>query len=152
MSHFKAEVIKGQGKGRGIGFATMNLELKAGQFLQLSHGVYGCKVKIMKNEDFANVNLNKLRTTNHLPDINVIQAGESRITYYGVMHYGQRETLNLPSSLEIHLLDFEDRDLYGYEVEVEVLEKIRDVKKFESVEKLKEQIEKDIELFKKSQK
>jgi len=32
------------------------------------------------------------------------------------------------------------------------LEKIRDVKKFESVEKLKEQIEKDIELFKKSQK
>lgn len=45
--------------------------------------------------------------------------------------------------LEAHILDFEG-DLYGKEIEVEILDKIRDSVKFESEDKLIEQIKLDI--------
>jgi riboflavin kinase / FMN adenylyltransferase len=46
--------------------------------------------------------------------------------------------------LEAHLVGFSG-DLYGEEIEIELGNKIREVIKFESEEKLKEQIKKDIE-------
>lgn len=44
---------------------------------------------------------------------------------------------------EAHLLDF-DGDLYGKEIEIELLEKIRDDKRFESEEKARETIATDV--------
>ena len=44
---------------------------------------------------------------------------------------------------EAHILDFEDRDLYGENVTFTVEKKLRDNKKFESVELLIEQMEMD---------
>jgi len=46
--------------------------------------------------------------------------------------------------LELHLLDF-DRQIYGQSVEVEVLDKIRDPQKFNSVEEMTSAIKKDVE-------
>ena len=49
--------------------------------------------------------------------------------------------------LETHLFGFEG-SLYGLTLRVELLEKIRDEKRFSSVEDLKEQIERDREIVK----
>ena len=51
--------------------------------------------------------------------------------------------------LEVHIIGFSG-DLYGKEIEVEIIRRIRDVMKFESEEALKKQIERDIELISKS--
>ena len=45
--------------------------------------------------------------------------------------------------MEAHLLDF-DRDLYGEEVKLEFVERLRDELKFDGVEALLEQIHADI--------
>jgi FAD synthase len=65
--------------------------------------------------------------------------------YYGAMHYGPKETLGIHEpSLEIYLLDFSG-DLYGRSVRVEVIEKIRDVRAFDSLESLKKQLRLDVD-------
>lgn len=46
--------------------------------------------------------------------------------------------------LEAHLFDF-DGDLYGRRIQVELLEKIRDERKFASIEELRTQLEIDAE-------
>lgn len=47
------------------------------------------------------------------------------------------------ASLETHILDF-DQNLYGSELSVELVEKIRDLEKFTGVEALIERIKEDI--------
>ena len=65
--------------------------------------------------------------------------------YRGALHYGPRSMLGVDEpSLEVHLLDFSG-DLYGSEVTVEVYEKVREVRNFESRESLKKQIRLDVE-------
>jgi riboflavin kinase / FMN adenylyltransferase len=51
--------------------------------------------------------------------------------------------------LEAHLLDFSD-DLYGKEVEIELVEKIRKDKKFANVDELKQAIAEDVAKVRKS--
>ncbi len=63
---------------------------------------------------------------------------------YGVMHIGDRPTLNLGKSMEIHIPDFSG-EVEG-EIKLEFLRRIRDVMRFRSVEELKERIKKDIEI------
>jgi len=62
-----------------------------------------------------------------------------------VASFGTRPTLdNGPPLLEVHLLDF-DGDLYGREMEVEFIERIRDEKKFESLDALVAEMSRDKE-------
>jgi len=56
-----------------------------------------------------------------------------------VLTFGLKET-----SIEVAIIDFSE-DIYDKKVEVKIGEKIRDVKKFDSVEDLKKQILNDIE-------
>lgn len=64
-------------------------------------------------------------------------------TYNAVINVGNRPTLNgQRMQLEAHLFDF-DGDLYGQNVEVELLKKIRDEIKFPDFQVLKQQIKKD---------
>jgi riboflavin kinase / FMN adenylyltransferase len=66
--------------------------------------------------------------------------------FYGVANIGCRPTLGLDqvkNVLEVHILDF-DEDLYGQNIEVLFLHKIRDEKKYASLELLFEQIKIDI--------
>lgn len=51
-------------------------------------------------------------------------------------------------SFEVHILDF-NQDIYGKNLEVEILEKVRTFQKFETEEKLISQIKKDLEKIKK---
>lgn len=66
----------------------------------------------------------------------------------GVANLGIRPTINGKEYLlEVHLFNF-NRDVYGAYVRVEFLQKLRDEEKFNSLDELKIQMQKDIELAK----
>lgn len=72
----------------------------------------------------------------------VCKVGES--SYKGIANYGERPTFDEEKPvLEIHLDGF-DGELYGDKITVNFCEYIRDIKKFESAEELKTQLEQDI--------
>ena len=105
------KIIHGEGRGKGLGFPTLNIE---GGFSGLEQGVYAVWVTL----------------------------GEQR--YAGAMNYGPQPTFGGAAvRVEVFLLDFEG-ELYGREATVEVVKKIRDTRKFESVEDLKAQIAEDV--------
>jgi riboflavin kinase/FMN adenylyltransferase len=63
----------------------------------------------------------------------------------GVANIGNRPTVNgVRQQLEVHLFDFK-ANLYGKQLEIVLLDKIRDEHKFESFDALKQQIELDAE-------
>lgn len=63
--------------------------------------------------------------------------------YFGVANIGCRPTLNgVRQQLEVHIFDFDD-DIYGHQIEVVLLKKIRQEQKFSSISALTEQINKD---------
>jgi riboflavin kinase/FMN adenylyltransferase len=66
------------------------------------------------------------------------------VWYGGALHYGPRTSVDNLITFEVNLFEF-DKQIYGQEVEVEILQKIREIVKFDSHESLKSQILKDIE-------
>jgi riboflavin kinase/FMN adenylyltransferase len=67
-------------------------------------------------------------------------------TYRGAANLGFRPTLGNAAAqfqVEVHLLDFSG-DLYGQEMEITFVQKLREEQKFPSLEALKEQIHKDV--------
>lgn len=60
--------------------------------------------------------------------------------YKGMMNIGNRPTVNgTELRIEVHLFDF-NQDIYGESIQVELLAKIRDERKFDSTEELKVQL------------
>jgi riboflavin kinase / FMN adenylyltransferase len=109
------QVVRGEGRGRKIGFPTANMRLPAEKLLPRS-GVY------------------------------VTEAVWQRQKYRAVANLGLRPTFKEGETipvLEVHFLDF-DASLYDEFVEISFVQRIRDEKKFDSVEGLKEQIAKDV--------
>ena len=106
-------VVKGKQLGRTIGFPTANLSIKENYKLIPLNGVY--VVKSIINDK----------------------------TVYGMMNIGFNPTVNGQSqTIEIHYFDFNE-DLYETEIRVSILNRIRAEQKFESVLKLKEQLDQD---------
>jgi riboflavin kinase / FMN adenylyltransferase len=65
--------------------------------------------------------------------------------YKGALHFGPKSVTGSDEpSLEVHLLDFSG-DLYGAQVDVEIFEKIREIRTFDNMESLKKQIRLDVE-------
>lgn len=59
------------------------------------------------------------------------------------MNIGTRPTFGEhPQTLEVHILDYKG-DLYGKEITVEFIERLRDERRFENEEELKRQLEED---------
>ena len=108
-----AGVVHGAGRGRQIGYRTINLAAPDPRKLLPPEGVYAVRVEW---QDGA--------------------AG-------GMMHQGPRPTFGETArSLEIHLLDTV-ADLYGTDVKVSWVARLRDVMHFPSPEALKTQLDKD---------
>jgi riboflavin kinase/FMN adenylyltransferase len=108
-------VTRGDELGRQLGFPTANLET-TGLALPPA-GVYAVHAELGGN------------------------------AYRAVLNLGYRPTLGNPKPelrVEAHLLDFEG-DLYGQELEIVFVEKLRDEKKFASLEELREQIARDVQ-------
>ena len=88
----------------------------------------------------------------HLPDYKLLPkngvyfgtASFDKQKHKAVINIGNRPSLgSRPVGLEAHLLNF-DGDLYGKKLSVELVKRLRDEIKFDSVDALKEQIKKDI--------
>ena len=108
-------VIEGSHNGEKIGFPTANLELTYPYVLP-KIGVYTGYVKLLNSKYKAIISMSTHPTIMELND----------------------------PIIEVHLLSYKG-DLYGKEIEVQFVEYIRDVKKFHSLEELKDQLEKDKE-------
>jgi len=107
------EIITGQGIGRKINFPTVNLHIAEDYKLIPHKGVY------------------------------IVRANFNEKSIFGIMNIGFRPTVGgKGQTIEIHLLDFKE-DLYGSNMQIEVLKRLRDEKKFESIQELAEQISKD---------
>jgi riboflavin kinase/FMN adenylyltransferase len=118
-------VERGAGRGRGFGFATANVRTEA---LLPAAGVYATRVLLGGRRDGATA----LR--------------EGGAPYDGVCNVGVKPTVEAaaPKALEVHLFDFEGRDLYGEEIRVGFAARLRDERRFPSVEALREQIARDV--------
>lgn len=107
------KVVKGQKLGRTIQFPTANIYIEEDYKLIPKDGVY------------------------------VVQSNIGGKLYYGMMNIGHNPTIkNKSRSIEVHFFNFTD-DIYGDEIVIEMLKRIRDEKEFESIEALKTQLQKD---------
>ncbi len=103
----------------------------------------------------------KLGRTIGFPTANMIYPNDIVNLHYGVykvmvmnksaiLNWGIKPTFNGEKPLlEVHIPHY-NGDLYGKQLKVEILEKIRDERKFNSKEELRKQIEKDLEICLKS--
>ncbi|WAM34787.1 bifunctional riboflavin kinase/FAD synthetase [Caldicellulosiruptor morganii] len=107
-------VKKGNRIGRKLGFPTLNIRFDKDKIIP-KRGVY---------------------VTNTIID--------SR-RYISITNVGVNPTVSKTNSIKIetHVLDFEEK-VYGKKIKLEFIDFIRDEKKFESLQDLKNQIEKDI--------
>lgn len=92
----------------------------------------------------ANIKLKRHATAVH-GVYAVHMSGENNLSANGVANIGRRPTVDGEHlQLEVHLFDFSD-EIYGQQVCVEFRKKIREEKRFESFELLKDQIIQDSE-------
>jgi riboflavin kinase/FMN adenylyltransferase len=104
--------------------------------------VYGKQLGRTLDAPTANVKLHRIKAAmSGVYAVEVLLEGQC---HQGVANVGTRPTVDdgLTAILEVHLLDF-DRDIYGKHLEVVFRHKLRDEKKFESLDLLKTAIHKD---------
>jgi len=106
-------VTRGRGIGRDLGFATANIHIEQQYKLIPKEGVY------------------------------VVRTHYKGRLLYGMMNIGFNPTVQgRKRTIEVHLFDFNE-DLYGEDLSVELLERLRDEQKFDSIEGLKLQLKND---------
>ncbi|PMH39735.1 riboflavin biosynthesis protein RibF [Vibrio sp. 10N.286.49.B3] len=108
---------------------------------RVSHGR-----KLGRTIGFPTANIPLKRCVPPVSGVYVVQAQNAEGNMLGgVANIGQRPTVNgTRLQLEVHFFDFA-ADIYGQQLEVLLLHKLRDEKKFESFDALKDQIKLDAE-------
>jgi riboflavin kinase/FMN adenylyltransferase len=117
----RGRVVEGDRRGRTIGFPTVNLAPENEVLPGL--GVYAGHVRLLDAGE-----------------------GSEPARFAAVTNVGRRPTFKAddPPLAEAHLLDF-DGDLYGRRIEVSFEARLRDERRFPSVDALREQIARDVE-------
>lgn len=108
----EGDVVRGQQRGRGLGFPTANI-CSENELIPPA-GVYATTAMV------------------------------NAVAYPSITNIGTRPTFEsgTESIIETHLMDF-DRDLYGTQLRLGFVQRLRDEKKFEAVDALKTQIATD---------
>ena len=103
-------VVAGNQLGRTMGFPTANMQLYEPLKLVPANGVYAVEAEVLGT------------------------------TYKGMCNIGMRPTVGGASrTIETHILDF-DQDIYGLPLRIRFLRRIRDERKFPSLEALRKQL------------
>ena len=103
-------IVKGDKIGRKIGFPTANLYIEEKYKLKPQNGVY------------------------------LVQCHWDNQKYFGMMNVGKRPTISgKETQIETYFFDF-DGNLYGKKLNINLLEKIRDEQKYDSLESLGNQL------------
>ena len=107
-------VTHGDSIGRTLGFPTANISIKPEYQLIEKTGVYATIAKVDGKD------------------------------YPSMTYIGRRPTISngLPTSTETYIMDF-DGDLYGKEIRVTFVDRVRDEMTFDNLERLKSQIQED---------
>lgn len=118
----RGKVVKGDGRGRELGFPTANVEPLEAAIDIPAKGVYEAKVELLDDK-----------------------ADGQALTHKAVVNIGTRPSFTESNDvlLEAHILNF-DEDIYGQELKLSFSRKLRDEQKFESRNDLIRQIESDI--------
>jgi riboflavin kinase/FMN adenylyltransferase len=108
------EVVRGSQRGHCLGFPTANLEVREERVIP-ADGIYAVYARL----------------------------GEER--HQGVANVGVRPSFEIGGAriVEVHILDFAET-IYGFDLVVEFVERLRDERRYADAEELKAQIEQDI--------
>jgi riboflavin kinase/FMN adenylyltransferase len=110
---FTGKVIEGKKIGRTIQFPTANISIEKNYKLLPKNGVY------------------------------IITSKIDNINYHGMMNIGTNPTLGEnQQTIEVHFFDF-NQNIYNKKLTIKVLDKIREEQKFDSLEALQLQLNKD---------
>ena len=106
-------IVEGDKIGREMGYPTANLEIEEEYKLKPQNGVYLVQTSLVDKK------------------------------YFGMMNVGKRPTVyGKKTRIETYFFDFIG-DLYGKKLRIELLEKIRDEQKFDSLDALRNQLNSD---------
>ena len=107
------KVVHGKQIGRTIDFPTANIEISEDYKLIPKSGVY------------------------------IVSSEINNTTYFGMMNIGTNPTVDgLEQKIEVHFFDF-NSDIYNQDITIEIHSRIRDEKKYNSLDELKAQLQKD---------
>lgn len=110
---FSGKVVEGKKIGRTIGYPTANILIEENYKLIPKNGVYIVSSKI------------------------------NNVVFYGMMNIGTNPTLGENNqTIEIHFFNF-NTDIYHQKIQISVINFIRNEEKFESLQALKKQLDKD---------
>ena len=110
---FTGKVVHGKQLGRTIGFPTANIEIDESYKLIPKNGVY------------------------------VVESSFNNKTIFGIMNIGLKPTIEGSQfSIEVHFID-SNEEVYNHNFTINALYSIRDEQKFNNIDELKLQIEKD---------
>jgi riboflavin kinase/FMN adenylyltransferase len=113
---FQSKQIRGEGRGHQVGFPTINLIIPDN--LLLDEGIYASWITI------------------------------DHKVYKGALHYGAIPTFDQSKkTMEVYLLDVTDENVPDTEdvlIEIDIVERLRGVRKFDGVESLAFQIDLDV--------
>lgn len=104
---FKGKIVRGDGRGKKLGFPTANISIDYDDKLVPAKGIYAAEC-IVENKK-----------------------------HYGLLSLGSRPTFHKDGEVipEFYIFDF-DKDIYDQVMQVNLVERIRDEEKFNSVEEL----------------
>ena len=123
-------------------FATAE-KLLGHKYFMMGHVVYGRQIGRTMGVPTANIRLQRYRSP--LAGVFCVSVHGLDRRYEGVANIGVRPTVDgREPLLEVHIFDF-DEDIYGMLLTVTVHHKLRDERKFPSLDALKARIEVDIE-------
>ena len=117
----RGTVVDGKRLGRKLGFPTANIEASDKHKIIPGYGVYAVLVEIHNKK------------------------------YKGMLNIGSRPTFNNNAdnrSIEVNIFDFAD-EVYGHEITLQFVDKIREEQKFDGIESLIAQLHNDKEMAQK---
>ena len=115
---FSGKVVEGEKNGSKLGFPTANILVEEGYKMIPKDGAYAVQVEFPL---------------------------ENGKTFNGMCNIGLRPTFNGTfKTIEVHLFDF-NKDIYGQRLNVKFIDRLRNERKFDSIDNLKDQLEKDAE-------